>query len=696
MSANALVAYQAGATGAGVKVGIIDSGIDLQSAEFTGRIDPASADFAASRGIDDEGGHGTAVAFTLAGRRNDVGTHGIAFDATLLILRTDNPGTCAATTPDDNNTCQHNDRNIATALDAARTNGARVVNISLGGSAPSQALVQAINRATAAGIIIVIAAGNDATPDPDPFAAVATVDAVSRNLVVIAGSVGTTDTISSFSDRAGTGAAHFLAAVGERVRAPDQNGQAFLFSGTSFAAPQIAGAAALLAQAFPNLTGAQIVDILFRSARDAGDPGLDGIYGQGILDLTRAFAPLGSTSLAGTAIAVSTGVNGSLSAPIGDAKQSGLGTVILDGYSRAFAINLSRSLSTARPTRPLSGALLGAYRNFAVAAGGATIAVTITDNGRETSAVRTLLRPEDAGRARALAASITARLGSNARFAIGFSQGAAALSANLVGRRDPAFLIATDPARAQGFASNAATSFALRQRLGAWGLTVSAENGAVLTEQLGDPRLQSGTQRTGYDRIALGLDRRFGALSAGLAASYLSEHDTVLGARFSEVLGASRARSWFVDADARLDFGHGWTLGGSIRQGWTLADIRAGLQGAGVINTTAFAADIGKYGLLGKQDSIGLRVSQPLRVARGGIDLRLPSFYDYATSSVSAFDTQRLNLTPTGRELDVEARYALPAFGGALQVNMFWRRDPGNIASIADDYGVALRYGAAF
>ena len=70
------------------------------------------------------------------------------------------------------------------------------------------------------------------------------------------------------------------------------------------AAPQVAGAVALLAQAFHNLSGAQIVNLLLSSARDAGDAGTDPVYGRGILDIGRAFAPQGSTALAGTSVAV--------------------------------------------------------------------------------------------------------------------------------------------------------------------------------------------------------------------------------------------------------------------------------------------------------------------------------------------------------------------------------------------------------
>ena len=62
-------------------------------------------------------------------------------------------------------------------------------------------------------------------------------------------------------------------ALGYKDRAPDETGAQFLWSGTSFSAPTISGAVALMAQAFPNLTGKQIVSVLFQSADDLGSSG---------------------------------------------------------------------------------------------------------------------------------------------------------------------------------------------------------------------------------------------------------------------------------------------------------------------------------------------------------------------------------------------------------------------------------------
>src|SRR5207253_3518620 len=132
----AIAAYNAGATGKGIKIGIVDSGLNPGLAEFTGRIDPASGDVAGNRGVSDEGGHGTAVSAVAAAGRNDIGTMGVAFDATIVSERADQPGSCSGT-----DGCQFFDGAIAAGIDAARLAGAKVINMSLGGSPPGNQLL---------------------------------------------------------------------------------------------------------------------------------------------------------------------------------------------------------------------------------------------------------------------------------------------------------------------------------------------------------------------------------------------------------------------------------------------------------------------------------------------------------------------------------------------------------------------------
>ena len=109
---------------------------------------------------------------------------GVAFDATIVNLRADKPGTCAT-----KDGCTFYDDAIAAGIDAARAAGAQVINLSLGGSTPGHELLAAMQRAVNAGIVLVISAGNDGEPpNPDPFALTPAQNF--PGMVIIAGSVG--------------------------------------------------------------------------------------------------------------------------------------------------------------------------------------------------------------------------------------------------------------------------------------------------------------------------------------------------------------------------------------------------------------------------------------------------------------------------------------------------------------------------
>ena len=115
----AIVAYQAGASGRGVTVGVIDSGIDPNSHEFVGRIHAQSGDVTgANRPLGDDDGHGTTVSRVLAAAKDDRDVHGIAYNATILALRADQAGSCtAASTGVDEAGCSFFDSAIAAGVD---------------------------------------------------------------------------------------------------------------------------------------------------------------------------------------------------------------------------------------------------------------------------------------------------------------------------------------------------------------------------------------------------------------------------------------------------------------------------------------------------------------------------------------------------------------------------------------------------
>jgi hypothetical protein len=660
---------------------VIDSGINAALPDFAGRIDPASQDVAGTRGVVDNEGHGTAVSAVLAAGRNGSQTLGVAFDSTIISLNTANANNCTEA-----DGCKHRDSDIARAIDIARTNGARVINISLGGEGAGSTLLSAVSRATQAGIVIVMSAGNDGKEakgaNPDAFSLLS---AQSGNgALIIAGSVGVpiggnpsngTDIsqLSDFSNKAGTGAQYYLAAIGYRVTAPnvkDEN-KIYLWSGTSFSAPVISGAAALLAGAFPNLTGAQIVEILMRSADDAGAPGRDAIFGNGVLNITRAFQPLGLTSMAGSNAPI-TGSTGQGSSTMGDATGKAVaGVVILDGYSRAYTLDLAKTLSAAPRETPLAQALHGNSRTAGAAAGATSVSITVNRNfsGQpHVGLAQTGLSYDDARLAKVIAGMAVSRLAPKTAVAFGLSESGRALQQRLSGHAQNAFLVAHDPMARSGFYADAANSIGLRQTVGPLGLTVTSERGRVwnqgLKETIGEP---------GYTIGSVTADRKVGPATLSLGASRLGEENTVLGGRFSSLFSGAGATTYFVDGTASFDLGAGWGAFGSYRRGWTNLPGTGALVQEGRLSTDAWAFDLSKRNALAGGDKLAFRVMQPLRVRAGGFNMSVPASYDYATGSVG-YENRFLNLAPTAREIDFEAAYSVALLGGDLGLNAFTGR----------------------
>ncbi|TRO86999.1 S8 family serine peptidase, partial [Glycocaulis profundi] len=352
---NTSTAYAAGATGQGVTVAVIDSGLDTAHPEFSGRVSSASRDITSNigasgnRGVADVDGHGTAVAGIVAAAKDGRAMHGVAFESTILGIRADTPGSCEE---DGGEGCTFSDANTARAIRHAYSNGAAVINLSLGrepgGSDRFTQTFAAMAEAAERGVFIVISAGNredaDTPPSNSPgFPANFANDARAQGFAVAVGSVDSNSAISVFSNRAQGSERVFLVAPGDRVVTTFPDDRYVTASGTSFAAPHVSGALALLIQAFPNLSGNDALSILFDTAIDLGATGPDAIYGMGLIDLAAAFQPVGASSVAmGGATGQSVPVGALALAPSGASGdwlwESGFvdGAVLRDGYDRAF------------------------------------------------------------------------------------------------------------------------------------------------------------------------------------------------------------------------------------------------------------------------------------------------------------------------------------------------------------------------
>ena len=684
--AQAIAAYDMNVTGEGEIIAIIDTGINFNLPDFAGRVDASSRDVVGTRGVMDEDGHGTAVAAVAAAAADGDNTLGVAFDSTILAFRADDFGSCAGA-----DGCEFFDNDIQTAVEQAIANNATVINMSLGGDTVSPGLLNALQLAADAGIVIVVSAGNegDTAQGQNPnFFALDIARGVTGGVVIIAGSVGTaTDPhmISDFSNRAGAGEDYFLSARGYRLQAPDHTGTQFLWSGTSFSAPVISGAVALLAQAFPNLTAAEIVEILFTTADDRGVGGRDIIYGRGELNIRAALNPSGTTTVAGKETVVSLTDNGELPAAAGDAAQSAMSLIVTDAYDRAYELDVNRTLGRAAARQPLHQALTGStLRHDSLDLGKVAMSVSIAPGGENRVDFGPLFQEmdqQDRDQARLIAGSFIASLDAETKVAFGFSESASRLTDRLTGNHGAAFLVARDGEDGVGFTASRDHSFAVRREMGPVGVTLATETGSRWT------RLAEDGAEARYRLDAVTLDRPlFGDGTVQVGLSLLDERETLLGGRLSPALGddGKGANTRFVDLGIHQPLGNGFTLGITARRGWTEF-------AGGSFRTGAYALDLSRERVLRSDDRLAFRLSQPLRVESGGLNLYLPQEWDWQTESAT-MGWQQLSLVPSGRELVGEVAYGRGFLGGRLDLNAYYRRQPQHIAAADGDIGAAIRF----
>jgi len=242
-----------GSTGGGATIAVIDSGVDLDHPEFSGRIVPGYDFVDGDYFADDGNGHGTHVAGTIAGANDNIGVTGVAHQAKIMPLRVLNNEGYGWTS------------DIISAVRLAADNNADVINLSLGGGGYSQALADAIRYASNRGSVVVMAAGNSGGSMPEHPAVLA----IETGIAV--GAVDQNRSLADFSNRAGGAQLDYVTAPGVNILSAVPGGGYDTFSGTSMAAPHVAGIAGLLKSYDRTLSPERIEDLLTGSASNALD-----------------------------------------------------------------------------------------------------------------------------------------------------------------------------------------------------------------------------------------------------------------------------------------------------------------------------------------------------------------------------------------------------------------------------------------
>ncbi|CAM3789865.1 S8 family peptidase [Mesobacillus thioparans] len=249
-----------------IEIAIVDTGVDLDHPELKNRIVPGYNVIDEKREPDDDNGHGTHVAGIIASETNNrEGVAGMTWFSKIMPVKA--MGAKGYGTTFD----------IAKGIVWAVDHGADVINMSLGNYQPSKVLEEAVRYAYDKNVVMVSAAGNDGSNQPtypSAYPEVLSVAAVDYN--------GNRANFSNYGDYID------IAAPGVNIPSTFFNSQYAALSGTSMAAPHVAGLAALIKSANPDLKSSQVINIIKSSAIDLGDQGKDIEYGNGLIDVNSA------------------------------------------------------------------------------------------------------------------------------------------------------------------------------------------------------------------------------------------------------------------------------------------------------------------------------------------------------------------------------------------------------------------------
>jgi len=636
------------------------------------------------------------VAGVIAANRNGTASHGVAFNAQILAIRAEDPSTC-----EEEDGCTLSDFDIANGVNVARANGARIINLSLGGDGASFSLLNAIQAATAEGIIVVVSAGNtdDETTDaqranPSGFAQDLLSSTVSNGRVIIVGATDEDNLLADFSHQAGNSSSSFVVAPGVSIFTTNIGGGSAFASGTSFAAPHVTGAFALLFELFPNLSTDEVIDLLLTTTVDLGATGTDPIFGRGLIDIGEALQPQGTTTVSvvtsngTTSSTPSGGSGGQTPSAFGPALSTIpiLGeAVFLDAYERGYKFDLGARFVSTASTASLLNRLERdretAFSGFRIGDSQFQFSGQIPRDNRpqthafsadilgdeyQTTAARYQFRTEQAG------------------FELGLSYGYG-LNRDLSPEIGETDLFLTQDSGTYGWlTAQHQHSFTLAKPLEkgrlAFGFSVSDRD-------IDNPVLFGATplEDRRSQNFAARYDRYFRTAAFSTEVGVLREEGQLFGAPTAGALSfGDGAVTAYANFEAEFDLGPNWFL--TAQASFARTDVKQAdtsvFTNINSFNSSSFRMEAHRKNLFLKNDKIGFSVSQPLKVESGSARVTVPTGVAYSPGRTDVlFESSTVSLAPDAREIDLEFGYSWRLDNSlSFKANMLRQFNAGHIA----------------
>ncbi len=660
----------------------------------------------------DGNGHGTFTASEMVGGVLSKGLVGMAPAATLIsvqVLSASGSG-------------YSND--VSNGIVYAVNHGAQVLNLSLGpsGSASSQAafyqsLATAVNYAASKNVYVVFAGGNSSQAFSGGANITGFTNAALQHMLFM-GSTNASETLSTFSNKPGTGyftsttstkynySSMWLMADGENIYGASNANSVVngvnctgytcmvQMSGTSMAAPQGAGAIGLLLAKWPVLiTNGKAAQLLESTGTYLGGSGVNATYGEGYLNLSKAFSAIGTVTVMpvtggpiaiGGASMLSGGALGTLS----NVASNLTSYTTFNSYQRNFTMNVSTLIQAKSAPANIVAASSNAqaFTTTAHLADGSTFTFTGSPTGPS----------EDSGSMPSHWSS-TLTLPSGTTVSTGNGMPASASFAGALWGGDSAASVQTSTLGA----SNALLDLAPGGAFAAYG-TQTGNGVRFAFAWSATPEVQVGQLGNNWatpDASAATAGASWTMMDgwkAGLTFGTLGEHNGLLGSNYAPggaLNFGSQNRSLSFGASSAFDLGGklslmvdaavaragGSNLSGSIVS--SVSDLYARSIGAGLIQADAFAAG----------DAVSLTARAPLRVFAGSAELAQATV---DAQGLPVLSQQRVGLAPNGTEVDIAAGYKAPlGEDSTWNLSLEGRIDPNNVAGT---YDITAMLGAKF